>query len=63
MATIEELQQQVAALSAQVAAITAPPTDYYTSQYDGEEIDAAIGRALPGGEIDAALGNAIAASY
>lgn len=46
MATIEELQQQVAALSAQVAAITAPPTDYYTSQYDGEEIDAAVTAAL-----------------
>lgn len=50
--TIEELQQQVAALSAQVAAITAPPTDYYTSQYSGEEIDQGVARALPGGEID-----------
>ena len=42
MATLSELEAQVAALKVQVEALTAPPTDYYTSQYSGEEIDAAI---------------------
>lgn len=42
MPTIEELAAQVAALQQQVSAITTPPTEYYTSIYSGEEIDAAI---------------------
>ena len=42
MATLSELEAQVAALKAQVEQITAPPTDYYVSRYSGEEIDAAI---------------------
>lgn len=42
MATLAELEAQVAELKAQVEALTAPPTDYYTSRYSGEEIDAAI---------------------
>lgn len=42
MATLDELQQQLAALSARVDAITTPPDDYYTSKYSGEEIDAGI---------------------
>ena len=40
MATIEELQAQIAALTARVDAITAPPETYYTMQYQGETIDA-----------------------
>lgn len=55
--TNEELQQQIAALTARVDAITAPPTDYYTSRYSGEEADNAVARALPGGEIDSLLHN------
>ena len=39
MATLEELQQQLAALQAKVNAITEPPDDYYTSRYSGEELD------------------------
>lgn len=42
MATLDELQQQLAALSARVDALTTPPDDYYTSKYSGEEIDAGI---------------------
>lgn len=52
MATIEELQAQLAALTAQVDAITAPPETYYTMQYQGETIDAILTDllpALPGG--------------
>lgn len=32
------------------------PTTYYTHQYSGEEIDAAVGRAVTGGAIDQAAG-------
>lgn len=39
MATIEELQAQIAALSARVAALTVPPNRYYSSRYTGETID------------------------
>ena len=44
MATLEELQQQLATLSARVDALTTPPDDYYTSKYSGEEIDAGIAK-------------------
>ncbi len=39
MATVEE---RLAALEEAVAALTTPPTDYYTSKYSGEEIDALL---------------------
>nr|DAG46804.1 MAG TPA: hypothetical protein [Caudoviricetes sp.] len=39
MATLEE---RVAALEAQLAALTAPPTDYYTMAETGETVDAAV---------------------
>lgn len=42
MATIEELAAKVAGLEQQMAAITVPPTEYYTSIFSGEDIDAAI---------------------
>lgn len=34
--------ERLAALEAKMDALTAPPSDYYTSRYSGEEIDAAI---------------------
>lgn len=46
MATIEELTAKVAGLEQQMAAITTPPTEYYTSAYGGEEIDAAVKKCL-----------------
>lgn len=48
MATIEELTAKVAELEQQMAAITAPPTEYYTSAYSGEEIDAAVKKVSEG---------------
>ena len=39
MATIEE---RVAALERQLAALTAPPTEYYTMAETGETVDAAV---------------------
>ena len=39
MATLEE---RVAALETQLAALTAPPTDYYTMAETGETVDAAV---------------------
>lgn len=48
MATIEELAAKVAELEQQMAAITAPPTEYYTSAYRGEEIDAAVKKVSEG---------------
>lgn len=48
MATIEELAAKVADLEQQMAAITAPPTEYYTSAYSGEEIDAAVKKVSEG---------------
>lgn len=39
MPTTDELQQQINALTQRVDAITAPPTNYYTHRYSGEEID------------------------
>lgn len=54
MATTEE---RLAALEAKMAQLTdTAPTTYYTHQYSGEEIDAAVGRALTNGAIDQAVG-------
>ena len=39
--------ERLAALEAKLDALTAPPSDYYTSRYSGEEIDAAVA-AVPG---------------
>lgn len=48
MATTEE---RLAALEAQVAALLGAPEGYYTSKYDGEEIDALLDKvaAMEGG--------------
>lgn len=46
--TIEELAAKVAELEQQMAAITVPPTEYYTSTFSGEEIDAAIKKVNDG---------------
>lgn len=55
MPTIEE---RLAALEKQMAAwIDQQPTNYYTHQYSGEEIDAAVGRALTGGALDTSVTN------
>lgn len=55
MATTEE---RLAALEAKLAALTATtPTEYYTHQYSGEEIDAAVGRAVTGGALDTSVTN------
>lgn len=55
MATTEE---RLAALEAKLAQLTATtPTEYYTHQYSGEEIDAAVGRALTGGALDTSVTN------
>lgn len=43
MATIEE---RIAALEAQLAALTAPPTEYYTLAKTGEELDAFLGNSV-----------------
>lgn len=39
MPTLDELQAQIEFLKQQVDAITAPPDEYYTLQYSGEEVD------------------------
>lgn len=55
MPTIEE---RLAALEKQMAAwIDQQPTNYYTHQYSGEEIDNAVGRALTGGALDTSVTN------
>lgn len=55
MATTEE---RLAALEAKLAQLTdTTPTQYYTHQYSGEEIDAAVGRALAGGALDTSVTN------
>ena len=55
MATTEE---RLAALETKLAQLTATtPTTYYTHQYSGEEIDAAVGRAVTGGALDTSVGN------
>ena len=48
MATIEELTAKIAKLEQQMAAIAVPPTEYYTSIFSGEEIDAAIKKVNDG---------------
>ena len=73
MATLDELQAQLAALTQRVNEITAPPDDYYTHRFSGEEIDNAVGRvaatagsgAITAGDVGAApsgfgLGTAVA---
>lgn len=43
------LEERVAALEAQMTAVTqADPTEYYTSVYSGEQIDQAVGDVLDG---------------
>ena len=55
MPTVEE---RLAALEARMSAwIDQQPTNYYTHQYSGEEIDAAVGRALTGGALDTSVTN------
>ena len=55
MPTIEE---RLAALESKMAQLTdTTPTTYYTHQYSGEEIDAAVGRAMTGGALDTSVGN------
>lgn len=55
MATTEE---RLAALETKLAALTeTTPTTYYEHQYSGEEIDAAVGRALTGGALDTSVTN------
>lgn len=62
MATLDELQAQLAALTQRVNEITAPPDDYYTHRFSGEEIDNAVGRvadtpgsgAITAGDVGAA---------
>lgn len=55
MATTEE---RLAALEAKMAQLTdTTPTTYYTHQYSGEEIDAAVGRAVTGGALDTSVTN------
>lgn len=50
-------EERLAALEKQMAAwMDQRPTTYYTHQYSGEEIDAAVGRAVTGGAIDQAAG-------
>ena len=64
MATLDELQAQLAALTQRVNEITAPPDDYYTHRFSGEEIDNAVDRveatsgsgAITAGDIGAAPG-------
>ena len=46
--TIEELAAKVAELEQQMATNPPPPTEYYTSAYSGEEIDAAIKKVNDG---------------
>lgn len=55
MPTVEE---RLAALEAKMAQLTeTTPTTYYTHQYSGEEIDAAVGRAVTGGALDTSVTN------
>lgn len=50
-------EERLAALEKQMAAwMDQRPTNYYTHQYSGEEIDNAVSRALPNGAIDQAAG-------
>lgn len=56
MATIEELQEQIAALSARVDALTVPPNRYYSSRYTGETIDKLL-MSISGGAANLDLSN------
>ena len=56
MATIEELQAQIAALIARVDALTVPPNRYYSSRYTGETIDKLL-TSISGGAADLDLSN------
>lgn len=56
MATIEELQEQIAALSARVDALTVPPNRYYSSRYTGETIDKLL-TSISGGAANLDLSN------
>ena len=50
-------EERLAALEKQMAAwMDQRPTNYYTHQYSGEEIDNAVSRALPDGAIDQSVG-------
>lgn len=51
-------EERLAALETKLAALTdTTPTTYYTHQYSGEEIDAAVGRAVAGGALDTSVTN------
>ena len=51
-------EERLAALEAKMAQLMdTRPTTYYTHQYSGEEIDAAVGRALTGGALDTSVTN------
>lgn len=51
-------EERLAALEARMAAwIDQQPTTYYEHQYSGEEIDAAVDRALAGGALDTSVTN------
>lgn len=51
-------EERLAALEAKMAQLTdTRPTTYYMHQYSGEEIDAAVGRALTGGALDTSVTN------
>lgn len=51
-------EERLAALEKQMAAWMAQqPTNYYTHQYSGEEIDESVGRALTGGALDTSVTN------
>lgn len=51
-------EERLAALETKLAALTeTTPTTYYEHQYSGEEIDAAVGRALTGGALDTSVTN------
>lgn len=56
MATIEELQAQIAALSARVDSLTVPPNRYYSSRYTGETIDKLL-TSISGGAANLDLSN------
>lgn len=51
-------EERLAALETKLAALTeTTPTTYYEHQYSGEEIDAAVGRAVSGGALDTSVTN------
>lgn len=51
-------EERLAALETKLDALTdTTPTTYYEHQYSGEEIDAAVGRAVTGGALDTSVTN------